>query len=119
MNIEKSVNMFVDNFYDKPSNSGVCGNSFFESYDITKNQFKDLVINNSDIEKNEIIKLIRRFNTNESLLNQLYKTMNNVDKIFETDTWLGEKFSERVHSVQMRICEQLLPSSYGPLGVMK
>jgi len=35
--------------------TGVVGNSFFDQYDITKIQFKDLVINNSDNEKTEVI----------------------------------------------------------------
>ena len=120
MNIEiqKTINLFVENLYHDSSFSGVCGTTFEELYDITKSQFKDLVINNTDIEKKEIIRLINQFNDNEFDLKRLEMILNHIDNTFETQTWLGDRFSDSVYMFQLKICEQLLPSSYGPLEVM-
>ena len=107
---EKVVISFVDSVYDVHE-TGFIGQWVLDNYDLEKNQFKDLLMKPTEdgyIQSKEVSDLITKFITNQNELNKLWDVMTNIDKLFGTDTWLGDGFSDDVENHQLRIIEDIL-----------
>jgi len=116
MNIEKSVNSFVDSIYDDYFNPQLnrflpnhwLGEWIMETYDLDKKQFKDLLMNTTEVDSMDVTKLLCDFNKKQQELSKLWKVMTNIDKLFGTESWLGDGFSDDVDNHQLGIIEDIL-----------
>lgn len=103
---EKVVISFVDSVYDEYETW--YGEWVMDNYELDKKQFKDLLMNTTKDDSMDITKLVCDFNTKQRELSKLSDVMTNIDKLFGTDTWLGDRFSEDVDNHQLGIIDDIL-----------
>ena len=116
MNIEKSVNSFVDSIYDDYFNPQLnrflpnhwLGEWIMETYDLDKKQFKDLLMNTTGVDSMDVTNLVCDFNTKQQELTKLWDVMRNIGNLFETETWLGDGFSDDVDNNQIVTIQQIM-----------
>ena len=107
MNIEKSVNSFVDSIYDDYFNPQLnrflpkhwLGEFVMEQYDLDKKQFKDLLMNTTEDDSQDVTKLVCDFNTNQKEISKCLKVI---------PTWLSDDFYDQVNNKQMGIIDDIL-----------
>jgi hypothetical protein len=103
---EKVVNSFVDSIYDQKQTW--YGNWLMDEHKLDKKQFKDLLMNTTEVDSMDVTKLVCDFNTNQKEISKLSDVMTNFEKLFGIDTWLGDDFSDEVNDKQIGIIDDIL-----------
>ena len=96
-NKEKEVNSFVDYIYDQKQTW--YGGQIMVNYELDKKQFKDLLMNTTEDDSQDVTKLVCDFNTNQKEISKCLKVI---------PTWLSDDFYDQVNNKQMGIIDDIL-----------
>ena len=94
---EKVVISFVDSVYDQEQTW--YGNWLMDDFELDKKQFKDLLMNTTEDDSQDVTKLVCDFNTNQKEISKCLKVI---------PTWLSDDFYDQVNNKQMGIIDDIL-----------
>ena len=102
MNIEKSINKFVDNIYYQHW----FGEELEEEYGLTKSKYIDLIYKSKDIDSKKVMKLILRFREIEELSMEMFYSISKVQQFIETDPFRWD--CEQIDMFKLTIVKELV-----------